>query len=105
MNSIFLPNLYGRWTYYLLLEVIILDTTLAYLRETLSNHLHHSAAQKIYKKLLENNYQSEGEFVRELEEREVNFLNKVLRDEIRYAEDEQDQIRVNQLNEVYELLI
>lgn len=45
------------------------------------------------------------EFVRTLSEEETAFLNSVLEKEIRYAQDEQDQIRVTQLNEVYELLI
>jgi hypothetical protein len=40
-----------------------------------------------------------------LDEDEIQFLNNVLPDEIKYAFNEQDFIRGNQLNEVYELLI
>ncbi|MEK5523147.1 sporulation protein [Heyndrickxia sporothermodurans] len=82
-----------------------MDTTLAYLRESLSNHLNHSIWEEIYKKLQANTNQNEMEFVRTLSEEETAFLNSVLEKEIRYAQDEQDQIRVTQLNEVYELLI
>ncbi|MGE8206467.1 sigma-G-dependent sporulation-specific acid-soluble spore protein CsgA [Heyndrickxia sp. NPDC080065] len=82
-----------------------MDTSLAYLRESLSNHLNRSTGQEVYKKLQTNHYKNEEEFVRDLAEEEVAFLNKILRDEIRYAEEEQDQKRVMELNEVYELLI
>ncbi|GIN88859.1 sigma-G-dependent sporulation-specific SASP protein [Heyndrickxia sporothermodurans] len=82
-----------------------MDTTLAYLRESLSNHLNHASGKAIYKKLLEHQNESEERFVQSLDEVEVLFLNKILRDEIRYAKDEQDTTRVRQLNEVYELLI
>lgn len=82
-----------------------MDTTLAYLRESLSNHLNRGTGQAIYKKLQENNYKSEGEFVRHLDEGEISFLNTILRDEIKYAHDELDETRAQQLNEVYELLL
>jgi FMN-dependent NADH-azoreductase len=81
-----------------------LDTTLAYLRESLSNHVNRSTGQRIYKKL-QNHYQNEEEFVRDLDEEEISFLNSILKDEISYAQNEKDEKRVHQLNEVYELLI
>ncbi|QQZ11203.1 sporulation protein [Heyndrickxia vini] len=82
-----------------------MDTTLAYLRESLSNHLNHRIGEEIYKKLHSSTNQNELEFVRNLSEDETAFLNSVLAKEIRYAQDEQDQTRVTQLNEVYELLL
>ncbi|WP_440706330.1 sigma-G-dependent sporulation-specific acid-soluble spore protein CsgA [Heyndrickxia oleronia] len=81
-----------------------MDTTLAYLRKSLSNHVNRSTGQRIYKKL-QNHYQNEEEFVRDLDEEEISFLNSILKDEISYAQNEKDEKRVHQLNEVYELLI
>ena len=81
-----------------------MDVTLGYLRETLSNHLNRSAGQQIYKKLVNQQYKSEGDFVRDLNEGEIAFLNTILEKELRYAMEEQDEKRVKELNEVYELL-
>ncbi|MBD8070201.1 hypothetical protein [Bacillus sp. PS06] len=49
-------------------------------------------------------YENETSFIRDLTEDEVSFLNKILPDEISYAMDERDYKRVDELNEVYELL-
>ena len=81
-----------------------MDVTLGYLRESLSNHLDRGTGQQIYKKLVKHEYKSEGDFVRDLNEGEISFLNTILEKEIRYAEEEQDEKRVKELNEVYELL-
>ncbi|MDX8362908.1 MULTISPECIES: sigma-G-dependent sporulation-specific acid-soluble spore protein CsgA [Bacillaceae] len=82
-----------------------MDKTLRYLQETLSNYLDkHNISEQIYEKLLAKTYRSEGDFVKELNEEEISFLDEVLPDEIIYALDEQDFKRVEQLNEVYELL-
>lgn len=82
-----------------------MDHTLGYLRETLSNYTdQYSIGQEIYNKLKENNYQNEGPFVRSLSQEESDFLNRILPDEINYANEEQDSVRAKQLNEVYELL-
>jgi hypothetical protein len=84
-----------------------MEKTLAYLREILSNYLeyHDDTPRRIYKKLLSKTYKSEGEFVRDLSQKESAFLDRILPHEIRYAMDERDFERVYQLNEVYELLI
>lgn len=42
--------------------------------------------------------------MQQIDEEEIEFLNKVLPEEINYAMDEKDFTRVHQLNEVYELL-
>ncbi|KQL53889.1 sporulation protein [Heyndrickxia shackletonii] len=81
-----------------------MDVTLGYLRETLSNHLNRGVGQQIYKKLVNHQYKSEGDFVRDLNEGEIAFLNTILEKELRYAMEEQDEKRVKELNEVYELL-
>ncbi|MDQ0228800.1 sigma-G-dependent sporulation-specific acid-soluble spore protein CsgA [Metabacillus malikii] len=81
-----------------------MDFTLGYLREALSNYEDNAICLRIYKKLKTKDYNSEVEFVRVLDEEEIHFLNNVLPKEIKYAFNEQDFIRGNQLNEVYELL-
>lgn len=83
-----------------------MDFTLSYLREALSNYTERNGtSQTIYKKLETGKFTSERDFVYQLDEAEMKFLNDVLPDEIKYAFEEQDFIRGNQLNEVYELLI
>jgi hypothetical protein len=82
-----------------------MDQTLGYLRETLSNYTDdHSDGRNIYRKLMEGQYSSEGEFVRQLDQKEINFLNKMLPEEIKYAKEEKDEKRAHELNEVFELL-
>ncbi|CAG9609615.1 sigma-G-dependent sporulation-specific acid-soluble spore protein CsgA [Pseudoneobacillus rhizosphaerae] len=82
-----------------------MDQTLGYLRETLSNYTdQYSIGQKIYEKVKQQQYTSEGKFVRDLSPEEIDFLNKILPDEIQYAKDEQDEKRAHELNEVFELL-
>lgn len=82
-----------------------MDFTLGYLREALSNYDRSSVCERITNKLANGDFHSELDFVRILDEDEIQFLNNVLPDEIKYAFNEQDFIRGNQLNEVYELLI
>ena len=85
--------------------VEIMDQTLGYLRETLSNYTEeHSEGRHLYRKLEEGHFTSEGSFVRHLNSSEVDFLNKILPNEIKYAKEEQDEKRAHELNEVYELL-
>jgi hypothetical protein len=82
-----------------------LDQTLGYLKEILSNYTDdHTEGRHIYKKLTAGAYPSEGSFVRDLNQKEINFLNNILPEEINYAKAEQDEKRAYQLNEVYELL-
>jgi hypothetical protein len=82
-----------------------MDKTLGYLRETLSNYTEqYSIGQEIYNKLMKYKSPSEGSFVKHLTQSEIDFLNRILPDEINYAKEEQDQERAHQLNEVFELL-
>ena len=53
---------------------------------------------------MEGHYSSEGDFVRDLNQKEINFLNKMLPEEINYAKEEKDEKRAIELNEVFELL-
>jgi galactose mutarotase-like enzyme len=82
-----------------------MEQTLGYLRETLSNYNEeHGIAKQIYKKLIKNTYKNEEEFVKDLSEKEMDYLNHMLPGEIEYALDAQDYKRVYELNEVYEHL-
>ncbi|MGG3571475.1 sigma-G-dependent sporulation-specific acid-soluble spore protein CsgA [Bacillus gobiensis] len=81
-----------------------MDKTLGYLRESMSNYSDSDVCQTIYKKMLAKNYSDEEEFVKELNDEEMDFLDHVLGKEIKYAQDEQDDQRSRELNEVYELL-
>lgn len=82
-----------------------MDKTLGYLIEAISNYDEEQKASKtILTKIMKHQYHSEEEFVRDLNDEEVEFLNHVLPDEINYAMEERDFKRVQELNEVYELL-
>jgi hypothetical protein len=82
-----------------------MDQTLGYLRETLSNYTEqYSIGKSLFDKVRSDKYRSEGAFVKDLSGEEIDFLNRILPDEIQYAKDEQDEKRAHELNEVYELL-
>ncbi|MEH7886746.1 sigma-G-dependent sporulation-specific acid-soluble spore protein CsgA [Bacillus sp. JJ1609] len=82
-----------------------MEKTQAYLREILSDYTEsYPLSKKIYQRIEEGNYPSEGEFVRDLTAEEIEFLNKILPEAIEYAKNELDAKRAQQLNEVYELL-
>ncbi|MED3563628.1 sigma-G-dependent sporulation-specific acid-soluble spore protein CsgA [Bacillus xiapuensis] len=83
-----------------------MDKTLGYLREILSNYNdeHHTLGRHLFRKVSEGRFASEGDFVRLLDQKEIEFLNDILPKEIRYAKEEQDEKRAHELNEVYELL-
>ncbi|WHZ01235.1 sigma-G-dependent sporulation-specific acid-soluble spore protein CsgA [Neobacillus sp. YX16] len=82
-----------------------MDKTLGYLREILSNYSdQHSEGKQLYRKLSEGKFSSEGDFVRQLSQKEIAFLNEMLPQEINYAKEEQDKKRAHELNEVFELL-
>ncbi|MFV8828093.1 sporulation protein [Alkalihalobacterium sp. APHAB7] len=82
-----------------------LDQSLAYLREALSNYIEdHPICQGVYDRLENNNYSTEEEFVGGLAEEEMKVLDIILKQEIKHAEEEQDEERTKQLNEVFEQL-
>ena len=56
----------------------MMDRTLGYLRESLSNHLEHDVCRGIYKKLQVKHYANEGEFVKDRNDLELDALNQVL---------------------------
>ncbi|WP_100408082.1 sporulation protein [Bacillus solitudinis] len=83
-----------------------MDTNLAYLRESLSNHVdNHEICQRIYNRLEQHSYENEEAFVNGLDDGEAEILNLILEKEIGYARQEEDEQRIAQLSGVYELLI
>jgi hypothetical protein len=82
-----------------------MEKTLAYLREIVSNYtVTYPLSKKIYQRIEQENYPSEGDFVKDLTAEEIEFLNKILPEAINYAKNELDEERARQLNEVFELL-
>ncbi|PAV29843.1 sporulation protein [Virgibacillus profundi] len=82
-----------------------MDHTLDYLREPLSNYMENEMCEQIVKKIEINSYTGEGEFVKDLDEEEMAYLNGVLEQELNYAKSVQHDNRVKELTEVYELLL
>ena len=82
-----------------------MNQPLGYLKEILSNYTDCSdVGKEIYAIIKEYDFSSESAFVEKLSEEQINFLNKVLPDEINHAREAEDKERVEQLNEVFELL-
>jgi len=82
-----------------------MNKPLAYLREILSNYTDRSdTAEFIFNKIEQGNFSSEESFARSLSDEENNFLNSILPEEIKHANNEDDDTRAKQLNEVFEQL-
>jgi len=84
--------------------VVTIDSTLAYLRESLSNYIENEICQQIIQKLESNNDSSEEKFIAQLDDEEMDYLDAVLENELDYARNVQNDVRVRELTEVYELL-
>lgn len=83
----------------------LVDHSLMYLRESLSNYVEEDdLCQQIWSKLEDEDYEAESDFVEKLEEEEIVYLDTLLAKEINYAKNVQDEKRVKELNDVYELL-
>lgn len=83
----------------------IIDHSLKYLRESLSNYVEDDdLCQQICSKLEDQDYESEIDFVEELDDDEITYLDALLEREINYAQNAQDDVRVKELNDIYELL-
>lgn len=60
--------------------------------------------QHLVQRIESDQYASEEQFVRSLSEEEMAYLNDVLETELNYAKNVDNDVRVKELNEVYELL-
>lgn len=85
--------------------MITIDDTLKYLRESLANFSEHDVCRRVNEKLETANYAIEGDFVKALDDEEMAYLNDLLEKEINYVRNVQNDIRVKEWSEVYELLI
>jgi|GEM_PF-415287 hypothetical protein len=84
---------------------MMMDHTLDYLRESLSNWIEEDElAYRIYHKLENSTYSSERDFAAHLSQEEIQHLSELIKKEMHYANQEQDTVRLAQLNEVYEQL-
>ena len=82
-----------------------MDHTLDYLRESLSNWIDKDeTAYRLYHKLENNVFSSERDFANTLNEEDIHHLSEMIKKEMRYADQEEDTIRLSQLNEVFEQL-
>ncbi|WP_096154308.1 sporulation protein [Bacillus sp. FJAT-45066] len=82
-----------------------MNKPIAYLREILEHYAdNQQIPREIMSKLENESFQRERDFVLTLNEHEIEFLNNVLPNEINHAMEAEDFPRVQQLNEVYELL-
>ncbi|PAE18671.1 sporulation protein [Bacillus sp. 7504-2] len=82
-----------------------MNQSLGYLKEILSNYTDRSdLCKEIYAMIKRNDFISEESFVQELTSEQIDYLNKILPDEINHAREVNDSKRVEQLNEIFELL-
>jgi hypothetical protein len=81
-----------------------MDTTLGYVRESLSNYLEKHLAHTIFEKLEKHPNMDAYEFINHLEREEIQYLNDILPKEIDYAEQEKNQKRYDELTSFFERL-
>ncbi len=78
---------------------------LKYLYESVSNYIEDEPiSESIYHKIENNTYENEEDFIEDLHEEEVEYLDMLLEREIGYAKRVDDEVRVKELNDIYELL-
>ncbi|MFC7392372.1 sporulation protein [Scopulibacillus cellulosilyticus] len=83
-----------------------MDYTLDYLKESLSNWVDRDdRALNLFHKIENHQFPNEEAFVEVLSEEETEYLHDVLRKEMAYAKNEQDEVRYSQLSDVFEQLI
>ena len=85
-------------------QVAAIETSLLYLKESMDSYRGNSLCESVSRKLEAKSYESETEFLRELSDEEVSYLNALVRKELRYAHSSDDRTRFDQLNDIYELL-
>lgn len=78
---------------------------LKYLYESISNYIEEEPlSETIYQKIEQNKYETEEEFIEDLQENEIEHLDILLEREISYAQMADDDVRVKELHGIYELL-
>lgn len=80
-------------------------SSLRYLRESLSNYEgNDDIIERINVKLASKSYGNQIEFIEDLDEDEMTYLDRILEQEINYARSAHDEVRSKELNDIYELL-
>lgn len=83
----------------------LIEKSLQYLAESLSNYTESDiVSQQIMQKLDRKTYKTVIDFIEDLNDGEKEYLNTLLKQDIRYAQNTQDYIRLNELNDIYEQL-
>lgn len=78
---------------------------LKYLYESISNYIEEEPiSEAIYQKIEKNKYETEEDFIEDLQEEEIEHLDMLLEREISYAKRVEDEVRVKELYDIYELL-
>jgi len=78
---------------------------LKYSYESISNYIEEEPlSEMIYQKIEQNKYVTEEEFIEDLQEEEIEHLDMLLEREISYAQMADDDVRVKELHDIYELL-
>ncbi|MGM8365767.1 sporulation protein [Virgibacillus sp. W0181] len=85
--------------------MIKIKRSIRYLRESLSNYTEEdNISSRIYDKMEHNNYEDIEVFIEGLEEDEILYLDGFLEKEIKYAQQASDELRAQELTEIYSLL-
>ncbi|RYG71763.1 sporulation protein [Lentibacillus lipolyticus] len=75
-----------------------------YLRESLVNTSDQDMTKQLIEKLQTTAFSDEEEFVKSLDEEEIAYLDSVVEKELNYARNANDDVRAEQLLQVYEQL-
>jgi len=83
-----------------------IEQGLNYLRESLANYEEENEIiDRIRRKIDHVNAGSQLDFIQNLDEEEVLYLDNLLKQEIHYARHAHDDVRVTELTNIYSLLI
>ncbi|MFC4559069.1 sporulation protein [Virgibacillus kekensis] len=85
--------------------MVNIDNTLNYLRESLANYSDQEMCNQIVRKIEMGKYTDENQFAKDLSEEEIAYLNSILENELDYARNAADDVRVKELTEMYEQLL
>lgn len=76
-----------------------------YLYESMSNYIEEDPlSEVIYHKIAINAYETEEDFIEDLHEEEIAYIEVLLEKEIDYARKSGDEKRTEELHDIYELL-
>jgi len=77
---------------------------LQYTKESIDAYIENPICQSIYAKLEESTYESEEEFITNLDAHELSYLDSLLHKEMQYARSANDEAKLSALTNLYEHL-